>query len=217
MNIVALLAVVALTPADRLPSARLPPLAPTVDAVCQLVQLADQASARRASGEVRLPNTPALEAIQLRVVYRVPGVTVEGFRTNEILGAEVPGRRITASVRVDVLVHLTFDVSKMSLRQDPDFTDTCELVLPPPEVTSEFPRGELADYAAEYGWLHVPYFSRDLARDLRTGLYAEARDKAQARFRLEVESALREDMVRELRQALRQHFPGKRVYIRIGS
>jgi len=218
MNILALLTLTAaLAPADTLPAAPLPKLGAAVEMAHQLFTLADQASARHSPPEVRLPGSSSLEAIQLRVIYRIPNLTIDGYRTNEVLGTEVPGRHISVSIRVDVLVHFILDVQKMQLRQDPDYADSCELVLPRPTVTTEFPDNELADYIVEYGALHVPYFSQDLARELRAGLYSKGRDKAQARFRQEVEPALRDDTVRELQKVLRQHFPKKRIYVRIGS
>ena len=200
-----------------LPAAKLPQLAPLIDAATQLLDLADRLTTRTGQGDVRMPLRPTLEAVQWRVVYRVRRVEVANFLTNEIIGFEIPGRRIRATICTDILVNYTLDLNKVHVRQDPDYPDTWEVLLPGPTVTAAFPDGELADYAVDYAALRVPFLNRGTAAELRTKMYGTAREKAREMYGKDVQPSLQYDLLRDLRILLRKQFPNRRINVRFGS
>jgi hypothetical protein len=214
-SVIVLTLVLTLTPAHPAPSVpKLPNFTPVVEVVTQLVELADQATTRQGGPDVKVPRYPTLEAVQLRVVYRIARVEVADYLTNEVVGVEVPGRRITATVCIDVLVNCTLDVGKVLVRQDPDYPEITEVLLPAPKVTTEFPEGELADYTVEYAGLRLPFLNREVAAELRTRMYSKAKEKACELYAKEVQPALQSNLVRDLQGLLRKQFPGKRIYVR---
>ena len=198
-------------PALSLPAAKLPGLLPLLQVAGQLLEFADAATTQEGVPTVEAPRGPRFEAVELRVVYRVPSVAVTDYVTNEVLGLELPGRRVTAAIRTDLLVYFTLDASKLRLRQDPDYADTVEVVLPLPKVTVGFPEGEQADFTVDYAALRVPYLNRSMAAELRTKMYGIAKEKARELYGKEVQPALQRALERELRKLLRKQVPGKRI------
>lgn len=198
------------------------PLRPKLDATAvadvigQLLQELDRVTLRRGTPLVRLGAQLDVESVRLVTTFRVRGVEVEDYLTNEVLGMEVPGRRVQVTVRLDCLVHCMLNVGAIRIAADPDYPDTIEVQLPKLELKGEFPEGEEAAYEVVYGGLRSPWLDRDKASELRRKMYQEARKRAVASFR-EGDAARHQAMVaREVERLLRAQFPDKRIHVKWG-
>jgi hypothetical protein len=179
--------------------------------------LLDRITETKGPATTRVAARPVLEAVHLTVSFRVPGVEVQDRLTNEVLGREVPGRSVSATVRVDCLVHCAMDAGKVRLEADPDYPDTVVVVLPPFGLSAGFPEGELAEYEVEYGGLRSPWLDKEKAAELRRQMYATAREKAIAQFREESLAPLRRDVARAVERSLRDRFPSRRIHVTFGE
>jgi hypothetical protein len=139
---------------------------------------------------------------------------VRDHLSNEVLGREVPGRRVDVVVTVDCVVRCTIDPRAIEIMADPGYPDTVVVTLPPVRLSADFAEGAEAAYEVGYGRLRSPLLDREKAAGLRREMYAAARQKAADALSASLLPAFRDELARELERLLRKKFPGQRIHVR---
>jgi hypothetical protein len=204
---------------DAKPKGGIQPVDPQkfLNALCQYIksfefaaevdELTEQQSAIREKGA----GTPHQEGTHLVFTYRVPEIELESSLTNSIWGVEIPGRTLSAAIRVDCLVHCWIDPDRIRGKRDPNVPTRLNVQGPNfSRFTAEFPENEFARYENEYGFLRSKYLDGAKATRLREELYQHAKTKAidQVKDYLLTD---RDSLVQGLQKDLQSLFPNNPV------
>jgi hypothetical protein len=154
-----------------------------------------------------------LEKLFLTATFEVP-MGLEKSATTSLLGAEVPGRRLSVRAEATCRVRCELDLSRVKVEKDPEDPGSVTVVLPEFELSADFGPGEEAVAGVEYGSLRFRYFNRTLAEELRQGMYREARARAIAEIAGESLPTYRKEIARQLEKQLCQQL-GKGVRVRV--
>jgi hypothetical protein len=204
-----------LSKADVLRAATL--VARRTEAVIAVADLLDELT--RTKGELALKSAgrkPVVEKTYFGVEFRVPEVEFEDCFTNAVFGAEVPGRRVSVTIRVDCQVDCRVDAANIRVARHEDYEDTVVITVPTIEVIGRVPEGREYRYEVDYGRLRSKWLSGEEAREFRKGMVAGAARKAADEFRRgPMMKEFRKGFKRELRRYLKPAFPAdRRIEIR---
>lgn len=127
----------------------------------------------------------------------------------------IPGREMTASVKVDCQVHLWIDLKDIQVKFDPDYVDTVTVYLPDFRITSSFPDDAEASFTVKFGNLRNRSSNEDDAKSLRKVAYKSALNEAIKKVSGKEAAAYRQEVLKLLQATLREKQYGgiKRIHV----
>ena len=93
-------------------------VAKKVVAAVEVAQMIDDLTRSTSAPKAKAPYKATLQAIELRARFLLPAVEAERYVSNEVLGLELPHRRVTVRARVDCEVHAAVDLAKVRVEKD---------------------------------------------------------------------------------------------------